>query len=151
MLKEVAKINERQKDFAVQKITDLLWNLEGKTIAVWGLAFKPDTDDIREAPAIDIIRKLISRGSKIKAFDPVAMENTKSELGENITYCTDIYETAEGADIVILMTEWNEFKEVDWERIKKDMTHPVVLDGRNIYDPAKLKALGFKYSGIGRR
>lgn len=150
MLKEVEKINDRQKDFAVKKITDMLWNLEGKTIAVWGLAFKPDTDDIREAPAIDIIKKLISLGAKVRAFDPVAMDNTKREVSEKVTYCGDIYQAAEGADIVVLMTEWNEFKEVDWEKIKSSMVHPVVLDGRNIYDPAKLKALGFKYSGIGR-
>jgi len=150
MLKEVDKINEKQKELAFQKITKMLWNLPGKTVAVWGIAFKPDTDDIRSAPSIDIMNRLIEGGAKIRAFDPAAMEKAKEELGDKIVYCDDIYEAAEGADCVILMTEWNEFKEVDWDRIKKTMTQPAILDGRNIYDPKKLKDMGFKYMGIGR-
>ena len=150
ILKEVEKINEKQKDLAIQKITEMLWNLPGKTIGVWGLSFKPDTDDIRSAPSIDIIKRLLEQGAKIKAFDPVAMENVKCELGKSIEYCRDIYDVASDADCVVLMTEWNEFKEIDWERIKKEMKQPVILDGRNIYDPEKLKAMGFKYQGIGR-
>ena len=150
ILKEVEKINEKQKDLAIQKITEMLWNIPGKTIGVWGLSFKPDTDDIRSAPSIDIIKRLLEQGAKIKAFDPVAMENVKCELGKSIEYCRDIYDVASDADCVVLMTEWNEFKEIDWERIKKEMKQPVILDGRNIYDPEKLKAMGFKYQGIGR-
>ncbi|MFH1664597.1 MAG: UDP-glucose/GDP-mannose dehydrogenase family protein, partial [Candidatus Omnitrophota bacterium] len=151
MLKEVQKINEAQKGLMLRKVSEMLWNIPDKTIAVWGLSFKPDTDDIRSAPALDIIKRLEEQGAHIRAYDPVAMEKAKAEIGNNIVYCQSVYETAEGADCVILMTEWNEFKEVDWLKIKALMKQPVVLDGRNIYDPAKLKAMGFRYSGIGRR
>lgn len=151
LLKEVDKINEKQKELAVKKISDVLWNVSGKTIAVWGLAFKPNTDDIRSAPSIDIIRALLSGGAKIKAYDPVAEENAKKELGDKIEYMPNAYEAAKDADCVVLMTEWNEFKEVDWKKLKGIMKQPVIIDGRNIYDPAKLKELGFKYVGMGRR
>ena len=150
LLKEVERINEMQKELVVKKIGDMIWNISGKTIGVWGLAFKPDTDDIRSAPAIDIIRQLLEKGAKVKAYDPVAAENTKKELGEEIEYSSNIYEAAEGADCVVLMTEWNEFKEVDWEKLKKTMKQPVIIDGRNIYDSKRLNDLGFKYTGIGR-
>ena len=150
MLKEVEKINERQKDFVIKKVKEVLWNIDDKQIAVWGLAFKPDTDDIRSAPSIEIIKRLIKEGAKIKAYDPAAMEKTKKELKDTIGYCKDIYETVAGADCIILMTEWNEFKEIDWDRIKSLMKQPVILDGRNIYDPEKMKEMGFKYMGIGR-
>ena len=150
MLKEVSKINEYQKQLVVAKTKDMLWNLAGKTVAVWGLAFKPNTDDIRSAPAIDIIRNLISEGVKIRAFDPVAMENTKMELGDKITFCKDVYDAAEGADCVMVMTEWNEFKEIDWDKLKKTMKQPAIIDGRNIYDPNMMKELGFNYVCMGR-
>jgi len=151
MLKEVEKINEMQKDIVVRKAIDMLWNIKDKTIAIWGLAFKPNTDDIRSSPAIDIIESLLKEGAKIKAFDPAAMEKAKNRLGEKIIYCKDVYETAEDADCIILMTEWNEFKEVNWNKIKNIMAQCAVLDGRNIYDSEKLKELGFKYMGMGRR
>ena len=150
MLKEVQKINEMQKELAVSKITDMLWNLPDKTIGIWGLAFKPNTDDIRSAPSIDIIRRLLAAGAKIKAFDPAAMEKTRAELGDRIIYCKDAYDAARDADCVALMTEWNEFKEIDWQRLKSVMRQPVILDGRNIYDPEKMKDMGFRYAGIGR-
>jgi UDPglucose 6-dehydrogenase len=150
LLREVEKINEMQKDLAVRKASEMLWNLPDKVIGVWGLAFKPNTDDIRSAPALDIIKKLLAEGAKVKAFDPVAMDNARTELGEKITYCHDAYEAVQDADCVMLMTEWNEFKEVDWQRIKSIMKQPVVIDGRNIYDPAKMKDMGFKYTGVGR-
>ena len=150
MLKEVGKINEQQKDVAIRKISDMLWNLPGKTIGVWGLAFKPNTDDIRSAPAIDVIKRLIGEGVNVRVFDPVAMDNAKEELGDSVTYCEDIYDAAKGADCVALITEWNEFKEIDWERVKETMKQPVVFDARNIYDPEKIKGMGFKYSAIGR-
>ncbi len=152
LLKEVEKINEKQKDLVMDKIRKMLWNISGKSIAVWGLAFKPDTDDIRSAPSIDIIKRLIAEGGKIKAYDPVAMDNTKKELVGlgNIEFCSDVYSAAEDADCIVVMTEWNEFKEVDWNRINSGMTQPFILDGRNIYDPKKLRALGFTYVGIGR-
>jgi len=151
LLKEVERINSEQKNRIVNKIKDLLWNLPDKVVAVWGLAFKPDTDDIRSAPAIDIIRRLVKERAKVKVFDPKAMEKAKKELGKDVTYCVDIYDAADSADCVILMTEWNEFKEIDWQRVRRVMKHPAVLDGRNIYDPEKLRRLGFKYSGMGRK
>lgn len=152
LLKEVEKINERQKDMVVEKIRKMMWNISGKVIAVWGLAFKPDTDDIRSAPAIDIIRRLLFQGAKIKAYDPVASVNAERELAGSgkIEFCSSVYEAASGADCVAVMTEWNEFKEVDWARIKKEMAEPAVLDGRNIYDPKKMAKMGFTYEGIGR-
>ena len=150
LLKEVERINEMQKDLMVKKTEDMLWNLPDKTIAVWGLAFKPNTDDVRSAPAIDIVKRLLSAGAKIKAFDPEAMEKAKEELGDKIVFCKDIYEAVQDSDCIMLMTEWNEFKEVDWQRIKDLMKQPVILDGRNIYDPEMLKKMGFKYTGVGR-
>jgi UDPglucose 6-dehydrogenase len=150
MLKEVVRINERQKKIFLEKAQNLLWNLKDKTIAVWGLAFKPNTDDTREAPAISIIKSLVGEGARIKAFDPEAAENTKKEIGDIITYTSSAYEAAENSDCIMLMTDWNEFKEVDWNRIKGMMRQPVVLDGRNLYDPAKLRGMGFRYASIGR-
>ena len=130
----------------------MLWNMSGKVIAVWGLAFKPDTDDIRSAPSIDIINRLLAEGASIRAYDPVAMDNSRKEFADsqNIEFCSDVYDAAKSADCIVLMTEWNEFKEVDWNKIKKEMVQPFLLDGRNIYDPKKLRDLGFTYEGIGR-
>ena len=152
LLKEVEKINEAQKGLAIDKIRKMLWNISGKTIAVWGLAFKPDTDDIRSAPSIDIIKRLLTEGARIRVYDPVAMDNARKELagiGE-IEFCSNVYEAACGADCIAVMTEWNEFKEVDWVRIKNEMTQSFILDGRNMYDPKKLSAMGFTYVGVGR-
>jgi len=151
LLKEVEKINDEQKSRIMVKVKDLLWNLPDKTVAIWGLAFKPDTDDIRSAPSMEIIKRLIKEKAKVRVFDPKAMDKVKTEIGEEITYCEDIYDAAREADCVILMTEWNEFKEIDWHKVKQVMKNPAVLDGRNIYDPEKLRQLGFKYTGIGRR
>jgi len=152
-LKEVEKINKAQKDLAVEKIRSMLWNISGKVIAVWGLAFKPDTDDIRLAPSIYIIKRLISEGARIKAYDPVAMDNSAKELGRegNVEFCENMYETVNGADCLVVMTEWNEFKEVEWEKVKNGMNQHFIMDGRNIYDPGKLKGMGFMYAGIGRQ
>ncbi len=150
LLREVQRINEMQKEIVIRKIESMLWNLPDKVIGVWGLAFKPNTDDIRSAPAMDIIRKLLDEGVRIKVFDPAAMDRARAELGDRVIYCRDIYEAAESSDCVVLMTEWNEFKEIEWDRIKEIMRQPVVMDGRNIYDPAKLKNMGFRYAGMGR-
>jgi len=151
LLKEVEKINDEQKSRIMVKVKDLLWNLPDKTVAIWGLTFKPDTDDIRSAPSMEIIKRLIKEKAKVRVFDPKAMDKVKTEIGEDITYCEDIYDAAREADCVILMTEWNEFKEIDWHKVKQVMKNPAVLDGRNIYDPEKLRQLGFKYTGMGRR
>jgi UDPglucose 6-dehydrogenase len=118
---------------------------------VLGLTFKPDTDDMRESPAIGIIDGLIKRGAKVQAYDPVGMENARKVIKDSVEYCADAYETAAGADALLLLTAWNEFKRLDMARVKELMRQPVLVDGRNIYDPGEMKELGFKYSGVGRR
>ncbi len=149
LLKEVENINDEQKKLVFTKVKNALWILKDKKIGLWGLAFKPNTDDMRFAPSIDIIEMLQSEGVIIKAFDPVAMERAKQIL-KNVTFCKDPYEVAEGVDCLVVMTEWNEFKEIDLSLVKDKMANPIIIDGRNIYDPAKMKELGFVYQGIGR-
>lgn len=149
LLKAVVRVNEEQRSFFVKRITETLWNVANKTIGVLGLAFKPDTDDMREAPSVDIIRALQAEGAKIRVFDPKTLAQADG-LFTGVTFCKDVYETARGADCLALLTEWNEFKELDLARIKKLMRQPVIVDGRNLYDPATLQRLGFRYVGIGR-
>lgn len=148
LLKEVEKINSDQITFFTKKIHDALWNLSGKKIAVLGLSFKPGTDDMREAPSIKIIEFLLSEKADVAAFDPVAVENAK-KIFPNLKFTESIFETVEKADAVIFMTEWKEFSEINLAELKKRMKHPVVFDARNIFDPAKMKELGFSYHGIG--
>ncbi|MDD5496627.1 MAG: UDP binding domain-containing protein, partial [Candidatus Omnitrophica bacterium] len=150
LLKEVEKINEEQKSFVIKKIEESLWNLTGKVITVLGLSFKPDTDDIRFSPAIDIARKLQKSGVKIKAYDPHAMKKAREVL-KGVTFCKSPYEAAKGSDCILVATEWNEFKELDLKRIKKSMRQPLFIDGRNVCDPAQMRKLGFRYIGIGRK
>lgn len=149
LLREVENINEEQKKNFVKKIETALWVVSGKTIAVLGLAFKPNTDDMRFAPSIDIVSMLQAEGAKIKAFDPQAMEKAAGVL-KNVEFCPTPYEAIEGADAMVIMTEWNEFKELDLDKIKKLLNAPIIIDGRNIYDPQKMKELGFNYFCIGR-
>jgi len=125
-------------------------NLKGKTIGILGLAFKQNTDDIRKSPSIDIIKLLLKEGAKIRCFDPLAMDNTKKIL-PNLTYCRDEYETAEGSDALVIATEWNQFRNLDLSKIKKLLKNLMLLDLRNLYDPAALKSLGFIYEGVGRK
>jgi len=150
MLRAVMEINYDQRKRAVVKVRELLGGLRGKTIGILGLAFKPNTDDMRDAPSISIIHMLTNEGAKVKAYDPIAMENARRILGDEIEYCQSPYEVAEGADALILVTEWNEFKQLDMVRIREAMRQPVLLDGRNIYDPKRMKDLGFTYRGMGR-
>lgn len=151
LLKAVKEINEFQKGWIMRKVEEKLWNLEGKTIAVLGLAFKPNTDDMRFAPAIDIIRMLKERRVKVRATDPVAMERAKAvpELS-GVTFCDDPYACVKGADGLALVTEWPQFKTLDWKKVGALMRNPLVLDGRGLYDPAELHAAGFDYCGVGR-
>ena len=151
LLKEVQKINDYQKRLLVRKIESLVWNLPKKTIGVLGLSFKPDTDDIRQAPALDIISMLIKEGAGIRAYDPAAMKKAKDVLGKQVKFCKDAYEAARHSDCLLVATEWNEFKELDFKKIKKLMRQPIIVDGRNIYDPSEMKKLGFTYVGIGRK
>src|SRR5688500_13986371 len=120
----------------------LAGEVSGKTIGILGLAFKPETDDMRDSPTIPIIRGLQQRGASIRAYDPQAMENSK-QFFENLTYCDDAYQTAEGADALVLATEWNEFRALNFERIGKALRQPVLVDLRNVYDPQRMRALGF--------
>lgn len=149
LLEEVEKINVGRISQVIEKIRGTLWILKGKTIGIWGLAFKPNTDDIRFAPALEIIRRLLKEGVLVKAYDPKAMERAKVELPE-VTYCSNPYEVAMEADGLVICTEWDEFKNINFEKIKNLMKRPFLLDGRNIYDKDKMLSLGFEYLGIGR-
>lgn len=150
LLKEVFNINEEQKRVVVEKIRNCLWNLRDKTIAVLGLAFKPNTDDIRLAVSIDIIKMLLHEGARIRAYDPKAMDNTKQVL-KGVTFCKNAYDCAKGSDCLVILTEWPEFTEIDFNRLKKLLRLPIIVDARNIYEPDMVKKAGFKYIGIGRR
>jgi len=150
LLKEVRKINEDQKKSIIEKISKLIWNIQGKTITVWGLSFKPNTDDIRNSPPIEIINELLNRGARIRAYDPKATPNARKVLKGNITYCKDAYKAAEGGDCLVVLTEWEEFMDIDFTKLKKNLKCPAVVDGRNIFDPKKMKKHGFMYMGVGR-
>ena len=149
LLREVRKVNEEQKASFVRLIEDKLWIVKNKVIGVLGLAFKPDTDDMRSAPSIDIINALQQEGAKIKAYDPVAMPNAK-KIFKKITYGKDPYDTAKGCDCLLLLTEWDEFKKLNFKKIGSVMKQLVLFDGRNLYHDKGLKDLGFEYHGIGR-
>jgi len=150
LLKGVISANKRQRELMVEKIKYHLKDLKGKTIAILGLAFKQNTDDIRKSPAIDIIKLLLKEGVKIRCFDPLAMENTRKIL-PNLTYCQDEYETANDSDALVIATEWNQFRNLDLLKIKKLLKTPILLDLRNLYEPTTLKSLGFIYEGVGRK
>jgi len=152
LLTEVEKINVQQKKRFVSKVRSALWNLRGKKLAVLGLAFKGDTDDIRESPAIEIVRMLINEGCSITAFDPAAIERTQQVLpaGKNVRYAADAYEAADEADALLILTDWQEFAELDLRRINQSLRYPIIIDGRNLYDPAVMNDHGFTYLSIGR-
>lgn len=150
LLKEVERINDEQKMGIVKKVKENLWNLRGKTIGILGLSFKPNTDDMRYAPSIDIIGALLDEKVKIRAYDPQAMERAK-EIFPHITYCNDPYEVCEGSDALVFVTEWEEFQNMDIKKIKKLLNTPIIIDGRNIFDPVKVRNEGFTYTGIGRK
>jgi UDPglucose 6-dehydrogenase len=151
ILKSVMKVNGIQKGVLTKKIKKYYKNeLTGKTIAVWGLAFKPNTDDIREAPALVIIDELLQLGAKVRAFDPEAMDNVRAIYGDRITFCKTMYETLEGADSLAIMTEWGEFRAPDFERMGSLLSEKVIFDGRNLYDLDTVKEHGFNYMSIGR-
>jgi UDPglucose 6-dehydrogenase len=151
VVEAVDRANEEQKTILVPRLEAVLGGLEGKTIAIWGLAFKPKTDDMREAPALAIIECLLLRGAAVRAYDPKAAHEARRVLGERVTFCARSYEALDGADALVVVTEWNEFREPDFARMKSLLRRPVIFDGRNIYDPAEMKRQGFEYQGIGRR
>jgi len=150
LLKDVEDINQQTKRRIVEKTKDLLGGeAKGKMVGILGLSFKPDTDDMRDAPSIAVINSLLEEDVKIKAYDPIAMNNAKKIL-KNVDFQPDSYSVARDCDVLIIMTEWNEFRQLDLEKIKKSMRKPILLDGRNIYDPQKLREIGFVYAGVGR-
>ncbi len=142
-------VNKRQSKVMLTKIESTVGQLDGKTVGLLGLSFKPNTDDMREAPAIAIVNELFSKGARVRAFDPAAMENAK-ELWPDLVCCKDTYEVAEGCDVLILVTEWNQFRSLDLERIRGLMNLPTIIDLRNVYDPQKMRTQGFSYTGVGR-
>lgn len=151
VLRAVEEVNEVQKSALFEKLLKLFNNkLENRTIAIWGLAFKPETDDMREAPALVLIDKLKQAGCKIRVYDPAAMEECKRKIGDSVYYAHDMYDTVLDADVLMLVTEWKEFRLPSWAVIKKTMMQPIVLDGRNIYDKKEMEEQGFIYHCIGK-
>ncbi|MGB9601708.1 MAG: UDP-glucose dehydrogenase family protein [Limisphaerales bacterium] len=150
LLKEVQRINAEQMDRFVKKITDTLWVLKDKTIGVLGLAFKQNTDDVRMSPAIELCKRLQKLGAKLRVHDPKAMEKARAVLSD-VVYVDDMNAVAEGCDALVIATEWEIFKKLDLERARKVMTHPIMFDGRNIFDPKEMEKLGWIYKGVGRK
>ena len=152
VLQAVEEVNERQKSVLFQKLSSHFGgDLKGKTVALWGLAFKAETDDMREATSLVIIRQLLDAGCEVRVFDPVAMNECRRRLGDAVTYAKDMYDAALGADALLLLTEWKQFRLPSWEVVRRTRNQPVVFDSRNIYDPEELRAGGFHYSSIGRQ
>ena len=146
----VVKVNKEQREHCLQKIIKMLdGNVAGKTIGILGVSFKPETDDIREAPALDIVQQLLDLGGAVRAFDPVALENF-AKLFPQVTYCADPYQVAEGSDVLVLMTEWNQFRQLELDRIKSLLRSPKIVDLRNIYEPERMRHAGFQYVSVGR-
>ena len=150
VIEAVEAVNERQKEIVVKKLQDKLGTLRGKTIALWGLAFKPETDDMREAPALVVIEKLLEAGASVKVYDPVAMDECRRRIGDRVVYCKDLYDVVIDADALAVLTEWKEFRIPSWSVIKRVMKQPVLVDGRNIYSKDEVIAEGFEYAAIGK-
>jgi UDPglucose 6-dehydrogenase len=151
LLQQVVEINRERAGHFVEMIAKALSPLDGRVVAMLGLAFKPNTDDMREAKSIEVIDRLLDLGASVRAYDPVAMPNARKTLPASVTYCESPYEAATGADAVALVTEWNEFKFLNLERLRRVMRRPVVFDGRNLWEPERMRRLGYEYHSIGRR
>ena len=152
VLKAVERVNERQKSILVEKLKKAYGgeSLAGKTIALWGLSFKPETDDMRESTALVTIKLLLELGCNIRAYDPIAMDECKRRIGDSVTYCNDMYDAVLDADAMLLLTEWKEFRLPTWNVIKREMKRPLIIDGRNIFDAEDLQEAGFEYHCIGK-
>lgn len=152
VLKAVERVNERQKALLFTKLQKAFGNisLNGHTITLWGLAFKPETDDMRESTALVMIRLLSEAGCKIRVYDPIAMDECKRRVGDVVTYCRDMYDAVDGSEALLLLTEWKQFRLPDWQKVKDRMKRPLLIDGRNIFDAQEMKELGFDYHCIGR-
>lgn len=151
ILRAVDRINSLARETLVQKTAKMARGIKGKTVAVLGLAFKPNTDDMRDAPSIDIVKLLIKQGAKVRAYDPQAMKNARKVSPKEVDYVKNVYSAVEKAEVLVLLTEWREFQQLDLSKVKKLMKEPIIVDGRNVYDPEEVRALGFKYIGVGRR
>jgi UDPglucose 6-dehydrogenase len=149
LLKEVQKINAEQMNRFVKKIAETLWVIKGKTLGVLGLAFKQNTDDVRMSPAIDLCQRLQKEGAQLRVYDPQAMEKAKAIL-KDVTYVGNMDEVAQGCDALIIATEWPQFKNLDLERLRKNLAHPIIFDGRNLFEVEAMEKLGFLYKSIGR-
>jgi len=142
-------VNKQSVERLLEKVKKALWVMKGKRIGVLGIAFKPNTDDIRLAPAIEVIRRLLAEGAEVRVTDPEAMERARAVF-PNLNYTADPYEVAQGADALLVLTEWEQFRRLDWKRVRKEMARPLVIDGRNMLRPAEMKELGFEYVSFGR-
>jgi UDPglucose 6-dehydrogenase len=149
LLKEVQRINAGQMERFVKKISDTLWVLKGKTLGVLGLAFKQNTDDVRMSPAVDLCHRLQKEGAVLRVHDPRAMEKARAVL-QDVTYVADMNDVAQGCDALVIATEWPEFKQLDLEKARKSLSHPIMFDGRNLFDVDEMERLGFLYKSIGR-
>lgn len=151
ILKAVERVNESQKELLYYRLLRYFdGKISGRKFAVWGLSFKPETDDMREAPALILIDKLCDAGARVKVYDPVAMPECKRRIGNKVEYAENIYEAVADVDALLIVTEWKEFRLPDWKTVIRSMKSPVIFDGRNIYDPSEMKELGFAYYSIGR-
>jgi UDPglucose 6-dehydrogenase len=151
LLEDVIKINQKQREIFIRKIQRALWIIKDKTIGILGLSFKPNTDDMREAPSIDIIQALKAEGARIKAYDPQAFEVARTIFEDSIEYCSDAYQVAENSDALIMVTEWDEFRCLDMKRIFDLLHYPILIDGRNVFNPEEMREIGFEYHSIGRK
>ena len=149
ILPKVLEVNAQQRVAFLRKTRKVMGPLKGKTLAVWGLSFKPDTDDLREAPSLTIAPALLSQGARVRAYDPVAMAKAR-EVFKGVRYCKNPYDAARGSDAVLVLTEWNEFKQVVFQKLRALVRQPIVMDGRNLYDPQEMSEKGFAYYGMGR-
>lgn len=151
VIEAVERVNEYQKGVVVEKLKRIIPDLKGKTVTILGLAFKPETDDMREAPALVTIDRLKKEGVEVRVFDPIAMDECKRRIGDSVTYCSNLYDACDGADAMLLMTEWRQFRSPSWNVVKKVMRGNVIVDGRNIYSREELEEMGFVYTTIGER
>jgi len=150
IIEAVEAVNDEQKYVVYRKLKQALGDMSGRTVALWGLAFKPETDDMREAPSLAVIERLLADGACIRVYDPVAMPEAERRLGDRVIYCSDMYDAASGADAAVLMTEWKQFRMPRWDDVARTMRGRIVVDGRNIYDRAEVTQAGFEYMGIGK-
>jgi UDPglucose 6-dehydrogenase len=150
-LREVDQLNERQKEIFIPLILKKLEEVQGNTVSILGLSFKPKTDDVRESSSLRLINKLLEKNIKIKVYDPIAMDNVKEIYPQQITYCNSVEESVEESDIIVLSTEWDEFRNINFSELGKKMKNKILFDGRNIYEPELVREEGFEYYGVGRK